>query len=228
MRSLASFLQNPFDDPQISMAELLAFATDHHQRLLANNTGGQFDDRIAPLNSAITRVEECVTDDWGRLGLRKARKKAKDDFRAQIPAEVKRIEAGFIAAFGADSPRVLEALPQGRTVFQNCRDDQMESHLQTLQNATTVHQASLAPATVTLATNLKTNWVTLYHASEASTGSKTTTQQGKKQARENLQLILFLNLLQIAEIFPRQPEKLALYMQQHLLKNPSAPKDPKP
>ena len=34
--------------------------------------------------------------------------------------------------------------------------------------------------------------------------------------------MLFLNLLKLAEMFPRQPEKLALYMQQHLLENPSA------
>jgi hypothetical protein len=29
-------------------------------------------------------------------------------------------------------------------------------------------------------------------------------------ARENLQLMLFLNLLTLAEMFPRQPEKLPL------------------
>lgn len=228
MRTLASFLENPFDDDGISMNELIAFATDHLQRLIANNPNGELNDRIAPLTSSLATVEDCVTDDQGRLGLRKARKQAKDDFRLQIPVDVKRIEAGFIAAFGADSPVLLEALPQGRTIFQTCRDDQVEVHLQTLLDATTTHQASLAPATLTQATTLKNNWVTIYQASEASTGSKTVTQEGKKLARENLQLMLFLNLLKLAEMFPRQPEKLALYMMQHLLENPSAPDEPTP
>ena len=228
MRTLASFLQNPFDDPNISMAELIAFATDHLQRLSANNAGGELTTHIAALTSSLATVEDCVTDDQGRLGVRKARKQAKDDFRLQIPADVKRIEAGFIAAFGADSPVLLEALPQGRTIFQTCRDDQVEVHLQTLLDAATTHQASLAPATLTQATTLKNNWVTIYQASEASTGSKTVTQEGKKLARENLQLMLFLNLLKLAEMFPRQPEKLALYMMQHLLENPSAPEEPTP
>jgi len=228
MRTLASFLQNPFDDPNISMAELIAFATDHLQRLSANNAGGELTTHIAALTSSLATVEDCVTDDQGRLGVRKARKQAKDDFRLQIPADVKRIEAGFIAAFGADSPVLLEALPQGRTLFNTCRDDQVEVHLQTLLDAATTHQASLAPATLTLATTLKNNWVTIYQASEASTGSKTVTQEGKKLARENLQLMLFLNLLKLAEMFPRQPEKLALYMMQHLLENPSAPEEPTP
>ena len=228
MRTLASFLENPFDDDGISMNELIAFATDHLQRLIANNPNGELNDRIAPLTSSLATVEDCVTDDQGRLGLRKARKQAKDDFRLQIPVDVKRIEAGFIAAFGADSPVLLEALPQGRTIFQTCRDDQVEVHLQTLLDATTTHQASLAPATLTQATTLKNNWVTIYQASEASTGAKTTTQEGKKLARENLQLMLFLNLLKLAEMFPRQPEKLSLYMMQHLLENPSAPEEPEP
>jgi hypothetical protein len=228
MRTLASFLENPFDDDGISMNELIAFATDHLQRLIANNPNGELNDRIAPLTSSLATVEDCVTDDQGRLGLRKARKQAKDDFRLQIPVDVKRIEAGFIAAFGADSPVLLEALPQGRTIFQTCRDDQVEVHLQTLLDAATTHQASLAPATLTQATTLKNNWVTIYQASEASTGSKTVTQEGKKLARENLQLMLYLNLLKLAEMFPRQPEKLALYLQQHLLENPSTPDEPEP
>ena len=228
MRTLASFLENPFDDDGISMAELIAFTTDHLQRLSANNAGGELSTRIAATTSSLAVVEDCVTDDQGRLGVRMARKQAKDDFREQIPTEVKRIEAGFIAAFGADSPILLEALPQGRTIFQTCRDDQVEVHLQTLLDAATTHQADLAPATLTQATTLKNNWVTIYQASEASTGAKTVTQEGKRLARENLQLMLFLNLLKLAEMFPRQPEKLSLYMMQHLLENPSSTPPPTP
>jgi hypothetical protein len=52
--------------------------------------------------------------------------------------------------------------------------------------------------------------------------------KGPPRVRENLQLMLFLNLLKIAEMFPRQPEKLSLYMMQHLLENPSSPDEPEP
>jgi hypothetical protein len=30
------------------------------------------------------------------------------------------------------------------------------------------------------------------------------------------------------ELFPRQPEKLPLYMMQHLLENPESPEEPEP
>jgi hypothetical protein len=227
MRTLSTFLENPFDDDGISIDELVAFATDHLQRLIANNPNGELTDRITAITSALAQVVDCVTQDRGRLGIRMAAKQAKDTFREDtIPAEVKRIEAGFIAAFGADSPVLLEALPGGRNIFNTCRDDQVEVHLLTLHTAATAHAASLAPATVTQATNLKNNWATIRAASEGSTGGKTVTQEGKKLARQNLQLMLFLTLLKLATMFPRQPEKLALYMQQHLLENPSSTPPP--
>ena len=229
MKTLSTFLENPFDDDGISMAELVAFSTDCLQRLIANNPGGELTPHITAITSSLSVVVDCVTQDQGKLGIRKASKMAKDNFRAEIiPSEVKRIEAGFIAAFGADSTVLLEALPQGRTIFQNCRDDQVETHLLTLHAAATTHAASLAPATVTLATNLKNNWATIYAASEGSTGGKTTTQEGKKLARENLQQMLFLCLLKHAQMFARQPEKLSLYMQQHLLENPESAEEPEP
>lgn len=53
-------------------------------------------------------------------------------------------------------------------------------------------------------------------------------EQEKKLARENLQLMLYLNLVKLMEMFPRQPEKLALYMQQSLLEVPSSPEEEEP
>ena len=231
MRDLASFLRNPFDDPRISTIRLITFTTDHIQRMIANNASGELSGRITATSDALDQVADCFTDDQTRLGLRKARKQAKDNFREQtLPPGIERIEAGLIAAFSSSSPVLLEALPKGRSIFTSCRDDELDIHLQTLINAVTAHAASLAPALVTLATTLKTDWTTLHAASESSTGAKTTTEQGKRLARENLQLMLFLNLLKLAEMFPREPDRLSLYMQQHLLEVPTSSdsEDPPP
>lgn len=40
--------------------------------------------------------------------------------------------------------------------------------------------------------------------------------------------MLFLNLLKLAEMFPRQPENLALYMQQSLLEVPPEEEEEEP
>jgi hypothetical protein len=52
--------------------------------------------------------------------------------------------------------------------------------------------------------------------------------EGKQMARENLQLMLFLNLCKLMEMFPRQPDKLTLYMRQDLLENPESGDEPEP
>jgi hypothetical protein len=45
--------------------------------------------------------------------------------------------------------------------------------------------------------------------------------------KSSLQLQLFLNLLKLGRLFPRQPEILSTYMQQHLLENPHIPRQPR-
>jgi len=228
MRRLSYYLENPFDDPNISIAELLAFTTDHLQRMIANNSGGGLSVRITATSNSLGVLEDCVTDDQTKLGLRRSRKMAKDTFRKHLLENVAKIAAVVVAHYGPNAPEVVECCPSGRSIFGDCRDDQVEGHLQTLVNGVTAHQADLGAQVVTNATALKAAWVTVHDASEGATGSKTATEAGKKAARDNLQLMLFLTLNKLMEMFPRQPEKLALYMQQSLLENPASPEEPTP
>lgn len=230
MIALNRFLSNPFDDAAISLAELLAFSTDHLQRMIANNAGGEMTPRIGPTTTALGVVQDCATDDLTKIGIRKARKQAKDTFREMLPQNVAKIMGAVVARYGPDAPEVVECCPQGRSIFSSCRDDQVELHIDTLLNGVTAHQADLGAPLVAQTAALQTGWLAVYAASEASTGAQTTSQEGKRAARENLQLMLFLNLLHIAALFPRQPEKLALYMTQSLLENdtPAEPEPPAP
>ena len=228
MRTLSRFLENPFDSRNISLAEQVAFTTDHLERMSSNNASGELTARITATTSALTLVEDCYEDDEGKLAIRRSRKQVKDNFRGTIPGEVGKILGSVVAVYGEGSPEVLECCPHGRSIFNDCRDDAVQAHLNTLVLGVTAHLADLGQPVVDRAVALQAAWVTIYDASETSTGAKTTTQEGKRLARENLNLMLFLNLLKIAEMFPRQPEKLALYMRQDLLENPQAPEDPEP
>lgn len=220
MRKLSTFLENPFDDPGISIAELLAFTTDHLQRMIANNASGELTARITATTTAYQLVADCVTDDTTKLALRMARNLAKKNFRDHtLLSGVERIEAGLISAYADSASVLLEALPKGRSIFSTCRDDELAIHLSTLHAAVTTRAADLAPAIVTLSNGLKTQWTNILAACAETSGAKTTTQEGKKLARQDLQLMLFLNLNKLGQMFPRQPEKLPLYMQEHLLRN---------
>lgn len=222
MRNLSRFLDNPFDDLRISLARLIAFATDNIQRMIANNGGGDFSARITASTSALSVVTNCFTDDQTKLGIRKARKDAKDDMRVSIRETVAKLIGAVTAEFGPDSATVVECVPQGRSIFSTCPDDQISQHLQVLINGITVQQALLGAPLVTKATALKTAWDTVYAASEAASGAKTATEEEKQAAREALQSALYLNLVKLMELFPRQPEKMALYMTQALLQAPGS------
>ena len=229
MKNLHNWLEIPFNDPSISMDELLAFTTDNIQRMTANNTGGFLTARITATSAALTPVSNAFTDDQTKLGLRKARKAAKDSFRTTLPASVATIASVVIGKYGLNSTVLTECFPQGRAIFSSCTDDKVTNHLQTLIVALTAHQADLGAQVVTDATALKTAWLAVYSASEVSTGSKTTTEAAKRTARAGLQLELFKNLLTIALQFPGQPEQLDLYMQQSLLEDhPQQPAPPTP
>ena len=225
MITLSRFLDNPFDDARISLGTLLAFTPDHVQRMIATNPGGELTPRIAATQSALQRVADTLSDDTTRLALRKARVQAKDNFRETLPAAVAKIFAAVTAKYGVDSIILIECCPQGRSIFSSSPDTGLEAHLRTLVSGITAHVADLGQPLVAEATGLRTGWAALLTASAAATGAKTSTKESKQQARENLQLMLYLNLLKLAELFPRQPEKLALYMQQSYFDEPAPAED---
>lgn len=219
MIDLHRFLEVPFDDRQVSMDELLAFTTDNLQRLVANNPGSLFNTRITATTTKLAVVESCLSNDQTKLGLRKGKKMVKETFRKNLLKHIEKIWAVLVSEYGSASAEVLECFPQGRRVFSSCTDDQVQTHLQTLSTGVTAHQAALGEEVVGNAGGLLSSWIAVFSASESSSGAKMTTEAGKKLARENLQLELFYNLLEIAKAFPRQPEKLDLFMRQSLLED---------
>ena len=223
MRDLSRFLEVPFDDPGVSMDELIAFSTDHLQRMIANNPGALWNLRITATSTALLAVENCATDDLTKLGLRKSRIMAKDTFRQALPEKIAMINAAVVAKFGPNAPEITECFPSGRSIFSSCADDAVNNHLQTLINALTAHQPALGPIPLGDAGGLLSTWTAVYAASESSTGAKTTSEDAKRKARLALQLELFKNLLTIAMNFAREPEKVTLYMRQSLLEDRARP-----
>jgi hypothetical protein len=224
MTDLHKFLVNPFDDGKVGVDALLAFATDHHQRLASNNAGNQFTSRITATATALAAVNAAFSDDQTKLAQRKGRKLAKDNFRKALPSSVAKLHASVVAKYGPKAVEVLTCFPLGRGVFNTVADDQLSNQLQTLIVGLTSLQSALGASVVTDATALLTGWTAVYAGSENATGAKTTTQATKKAAREALQLELFKNLMTLALAFPRQPEVVDTYMRQALLEGPeSAP-----
>jgi hypothetical protein len=210
-----------------SLAELLAFSSDHLARMIANNPGGELVVRITATASALTLVQDSATDDQTKKAIRKARVEIKEAFRDSLPEEITKIHAAVVARYGPNAPQVAECFPQGRTIFRSAPDDRLAQAIETLKNGVTAHQADLGAALVAEVSGVLTEWEAVLQQSKSAGGSATSTQEGKNLARQNLQLMLFLNLLKLAEMFPRQPDKLDLYMKQSLIEDrPNSPEEP--
>ena len=220
---------NPFDDTGIGLNNLLAFTTDNVGRMGANNPGGFLTARIAATNTALGAVNTAFQSDLGSLGSRKTAKSAKDDYRQTLVAGAGKIMVTLQNKYGRTSGMLDTFFPQGLSKFNKAPDDQVTNEWTTLIAALTAHAADVGAQTVTDATNLKTGWVAVYAPSESSTATKNSAMEAKQAARSALQLELWRNWLTIALQFPRQPEKLDVYMQQSLLSphNP-APAPPAP
>ncbi len=219
LRRLEQFFENPFDSRNISLDELIAFATDHLQRMIAHNGGGLFTARIAATSAALGALGAGTTEQLTKLGLRRARKLAKRAFRKGLGAQVFKIYAAVVAQFGVRGPEVAECFPQGRRVFSQCPDDRLVVCLQTLHTGVLAHQAAVGAPVVSAAAALLSTWQALHAASEAASGAKSAAAAGWAQARRHLQLELFRNLLTLALMFPRESDKLALYMTPSLLED---------
>jgi hypothetical protein len=219
------FLTNPLDDPHISMNDLIAFSEDHLARMIKNGSLAQITARIAATTTALTAVEDAFSDDKTGLKARIGRKTAKNAFRDALPASIGKIYGAVLGKFGSNAPEMKDCFGTGRGIFTHCTDGALREELTSLVAGVTKYQTDLGQPAVTDATALLAAWNAVYQPSEESSAAKVTTIAAKNTARANLQLELFLNLLTIAQLFPRQPEKLDVFMQQSLLQphNPSTP-----
>jgi len=220
---------NPFDDTAIAILHLTNFTADHLIRMNNNNTGGFLTARIAVTRTALDTVNTAFESDLTSLGVRKTSKSAKTDYRQTLRDGAADIMLTLQKQYGKKSNMLATFFPLGLTKFNAAQDDAVEKEWTSLITALTAHTAEVGAATVTQATNLKAGWLAVYAPSETTTAAKNAAMEVKNAARQALQLELCKNWLTIALQFPRQPEKLDVYMQPSLLSphNP-APATPTP
>lgn len=219
MKDLHLYFRNPFNRPSFGIDKLLAFTTAHLGDLRENNKGGVYDGRIAATESALKMFRAAFVSDATKLGGRKTAKGNKRKFRKSLPPAIGEIYVVLAAKYGLKAPVLKEFFPMGRTAFYKFADDQLGNGLGSLVAALTKHQAELGADVVSQAKALQSDWQTIYEASESSSGAKSATEAGRRNARTALQKELFLNLLALVQNYPDQPEQLDRFMRQSLLKS---------
>ena len=218
-------IRNPFDHRGISAPELSAYTTDHLQRMIASNPGGILTARITATTSTFGLFQDAFAEDFGSLGVRKASVQVKNNFRAALPAALENLVFKIGGQYGAQSAQLTTCFPQGRTIITKATDDHVKPHLDNLVTRLSTLTPAIQVGTLAEAEALRDTWVGVYNACEASTGTKTSTEAAKRNARFALATDLYLNLIEICRAWPREEEKITLYTRQSLLEDHPAGED---
>lgn len=225
MLDLIKYGKNPFDSDEFGIADLVAFTTDHNGKMIKNNPGGKFTQRIADTDAALDTVDKAFADETTGRMIRKARKHSKDVFREHLWETITKVYAAVQAKYGADSAELIECFGEGRGIFQKVRDDLLAEKLASLNTSLLGHQPDLADP-LALVNDLQSTWTALYVASEESSAKAGLAGRDRRAARKALAVELFKNLLTIALTFPEDPQQIAAYMQQSFLTHPRQPEEP--
>jgi hypothetical protein len=194
----------------------MAFATDHYPRLVAFNTDGALDDRIAATQAAIAAADEAITADLTRHAARMGSKLAKTRYRRALPAQVDRVRTFIQAAYGSRSPETRACGPLN--AYRRCPDDALDNRLAALLAIATQHQAQIGDLAVQLAADLVTGWAAVYQKSESATAQRDHAGAALRAAGRQLQWELFVTLLRLVELHHGDAKQLPRYMQAHLLR----------
>lgn len=224
MQNLNDYFIIPFADPNVALTRLLTYGARSLSRLSLNNPGNIFDNEVAATTAALNDAETCVTDVNVKLALREAKTQAKEDFRNNLPLHIRRIYGAVAGVYGDPSVEITECFPQGRSLFRDCRDEQLNNHLGQLV-------ACLANKTVdasikTLAQAQLTNWNAIYTAQGTAKDDVNVTAEVRAAKRAALEMQLYKNILTVALEYPGDFAKCDYYFPQQYLRRPSTSPTP--
>jgi hypothetical protein len=211
-----------FLDSDIAFTRLLKFAARSLGRLSASNPANAFDTRIADTTTALAAAESGTTDVGVKEAVKIAKTQAKNDFRVNLPPQIRRIHGAVAGAFGDPSPELTECFPEGRTVFRTCKDEELNNKLAQLVACITPKSAQVGATIVTLATSLRTQWEQLFTAQDSAMSAHEMMADARDTARAALATQLYLNVLAVAQKFPGDVSKCDYYFPQQYLRRPAA------
>jgi hypothetical protein len=201
----------------LPIKRVVKFAATVLPSLTSDNVGGVHTARITGLTGALNTIDGTMSDVATKLAIRKGKVLAKRLFREGLSAQIAQIHAAVIVAFGVNSPDLAECFPAGRRIFNECAEQELDDHLQQMQDCVTARAASLPAAIVTNAASLLTTWTALMTESGVASSNVGTERAARQAARSGLCQELFLLLMHLGGTYQDDAVKFAQYWPGHLL-----------
>jgi hypothetical protein len=213
-----------FASPRITPARKLSFADDTRSRLAANNSGGEFDLILPPLDAAITAAGGANSSEAVALAVRKAAVQAKRILLEQIKDTISRRSGRISDGFGKDSPAYTEFFPQGVTAYRNMTEPEVVPALDTLIAAGVTHDPALAAEFG----GLRTEWITAKNAADAKIAAVSAIDGDQDAALAALDLVLMKVVFTAALAFTGNMAMGPVLFDQSKLYAPGQSPEPEP
>ena len=222
MQNLKAFFKNHFNTPQISDDNLKKFTEDHLQRLVSNNTGGQFDALITDTTTAYTTYYGAISDEGARFALQQALTKAMNNAVEAFKKAVSQKEGIIRGTFGKDAPAYQEFFPFGVTEYTHANLADIERLMDQFLTAANAHVAEVGIPFVTEFQNYKSAYMSAREAQLLKKAEVTDLKSASTVKRDVVEVQLMKNLLTVAGMYIGKEEMCNDFFDQSIIRSGSS------
>ena len=152
-------LDNRFDKPGISRADLLIFAKDEVRRLKANNGTGLYTSQITFVTALIDLLDTELKVGDSSKNLRKGKTKSVDEMTVVFGNTMKDYENEIVRKIGGKtSPSVSEFYPNGHAEYISATRKEMDIFVPRIKTATMNHASQLGVELTAILVALDTDY----------------------------------------------------------------------
>ena len=218
MINLKSFFKNQFDTSKISDDKLKKFTEDHLQKLISNNTSGQFDTIITDTTSAYTTYYGSISDEGARYALQQALTKAMNNTVEAFKKAVSQKEGIIRGTFGKDAPAYQEFFPFGVGEYTHANLADIERLMDQFLTAANAHSAEVGIPFITEFQNYKSAYLSARESQLLKKAEVTDLKSASSVKRDVVEVQLMKNLLTIAGMYVGNDDMCNDYFDQSIIR----------
>lgn len=218
MQNLNIFFINHFNTERISDNNIRKYAEDHLQRIIANNTGGIFNQLITDTTSAYNGYFGAITDEDSKTAIKEGSTISMNNALRQFKSDVSQKEGIIKGTYGVKSSVYQEFYPHGITEYTNATLGSAPLLMQRMITASTAHLADLGQPFVDLFTTHSNTFNTLRTSQLNLIGEVAGKKDASVSTRESIEIQLMKNMLFIAFNNVGNPEAVNTWFDQSIIR----------
>ena len=218
MLNFKSFFKNHLDTPQISDDKLKKFTEDHLQKMISNNTGGQFDTLLTDTTNAYQTYYGAISDEGARYALQQALTMQMNNTVEAFKKAVSQKEGIIRGTFGKDNPTYQQFFPFGVTEYTEANLADIERLMDQFLTAINDHIAELSIAFQTEFQGYKSAYMSARESQLLKKAEVIDLKSASAAKRDVVEVQLMKNLLTIAAMYIGNEEMCNDYFDQSIIR----------